>query len=177
VSRPGTRPTVRLRTVRSATELEQARTLFGEYGRSLGVDLGVEGFREEVRSLPDAYAPPRGELLLAFVETTAVGCVAVRPLSRDVGEMKRLFVRPGSRGLGIGRALVRRIAQTAREAGFRSLRLDTLPEMTSAAALYRSLGFEEIPAYRVSPFPGTRYFELDLVSPPRAATNRRGTNK
>src|SRR4051812_36150942 len=112
--------------------------LFREYAWSLGVDLSFQHFEEEVAALPGDYAPPRGRLLL-----TCDGCVALRPLTSDVCEMKRLYVRPDARGTGVGRALVQRVIDEARSIGYRAMRLDTLPSMTAAAAMYRTFGFRE----------------------------------
>ena len=142
----------------TAEHLALAAGLFREYAASLGIDLSFQGFENEVASLPGDYAPPRGRLLLAG-ET---GCVALRPLSDEICEMKRLYVRPTGRGTGLGRTLVQRIIEEARAIGYRAMRLDTLPSMTTAAAMYRSFGFHEIEPYRFNPVEGTKFFELEL---------------
>ncbi len=139
------------------------RTLMLEYAQSLGVSLEYQGFEEELRELPGPYAPPRGVLLIAWHGTDAIGCVGVRPAGDRVAELKRLYVRTSGRGLGAGRALTVAALEFAGEAGYTSMRLDTLPQMEQAQALYRSLGFREIDAYRFSPVPGTRFMEITLA--------------
>lgn len=162
---------------RSAEEIEAARLLFREYRAELGVDLGFQGFDEEVASLPGEYRPPGGELWLAVGDEGAVGCGGLRPFSPEVAEMKRLYVRPAARGAGVGRRLAQAIVTTARAADYRAIVLDTLATMAEAQALYRSLGFREIPPYRFNPLAGARYYRLDLDRAPRPVASPRGTDK
>lgn len=145
------------------TGVVQARRLFEEYARSLEVDLGFQGFAEELAGLPGNYSPPAGRLLLARCGDLVAGCVALRRLEPQVCEMKRLYVRPAFRGLGVGRMLAERIIQEAKGAGYQRMRLDTLPSMGAAATLYHEMGFVAIPPYRDNPVEGSAFLELDLT--------------
>lgn len=141
-----------------------AQTLFREYADALGIDLEYQGFAAELASLPAPYTPPGGALLIARVDKELAGCAALRPLGDGIGELKRLYVRPAHRQLGLGQRLVSAVIGAARQAGHRELRLDTLPGMASAQALYRRLGFVEIPPYHDKYLPDTRFFTLALQS-------------
>lgn len=138
--------------------------LFRAYAASLPIDLSYQGFDGELASLPGKYAPPAGALLIARDESgAALGCVAMRPLDEPgVCEMKRLYVAPEGRGMGLGRALAQAIIIAARAAGYQGMRLDTLSHMTEAQALYRALGFTEIGAYYDTPIENTVFMSLKL---------------
>jgi len=143
-----------------------ARDLFREYARAIETDLEYQGFAAEVASLPVPYVPPDGALLIAHAGADVAGCVALRLLDPHTGEMKRLYVRPAYRNLGLGKRLVEAIIRAARKAGYSELRLDTLPSMAAAQALYRQLGFVEIPPYNEAHLPGTRFYALSLAAKP-----------
>jgi len=157
-----------LRPARSAADIATAAMLFRAYADALGVDLGFQGFDAELAGLPGKYAPPKGELLLAeAADGAALGCVALRPFE-DEGfcEMKRLYVRPEARRLGVGHALVAAIIAAAETVGYREMRLDSLPSMAEAMALYRRFGFGEIAPYYHNPVAGTVYLALRLGGAP-----------
>ena len=144
-------------------DLAHVRALFEEYAAWLAVDLCFQGFAEELATLPGAYAPPRGRLYVAHNGAGLVGCIALRPLSEPgVGEVKRLYVRPGARGARLGEALVQRLLSDARAIGYRELRLDTLDFMRDARKLYERLGFAECSPYYHNPLPGTVYMSLAM---------------
>src|ERR1051326_7499709 len=140
-------------TIREATaaDLDQIRVIFREYAALVGSAICFQSFERELSELPGAYASPGGTLLLAEEDDRVAGCVALRQLNPVTGEMKRLYVRPAFRGLGLGRLLVERVIAAARTRGYERLCLDTLPRLHEALAMYRRFGFRQIPAYGDNP--------------------------
>jgi putative acetyltransferase len=136
----------------------EARRLVQEYAASLNVDLCFQNFAHELAHFEAEYSPPSG--LFFIVEGR--GCGGLRRFDEGVAEMKRLYVVPSARGLGVGQALAERIVDEARRLGYARLVLDTLPDMRAAQAMYRAMGFREIPSYRHNPVPGTLFLELTL---------------
>lgn len=153
---------MRLREASPVRDVNIVRSLFLEYGESLGFDLCFQDFDTELEELPGEYASPRGRILLAEEESEIAGCVALRDLGGVLCEMKRLYVRPGFRGRGTGRALAEEIVRIAKHEGYEKMRLDTLASMKTAIALYKSMGFGEIEPYRFNPICGAVYLELNL---------------
>ncbi|MEJ7687124.1 MAG: GNAT family N-acetyltransferase [Variovorax sp.] len=189
VSRPlplADAPDVMLVTPDEPAELEATQAIFRDYAQSLAVDLCFQNFDEEVANLPGEYEEPRGALLLALVATSderiaagapmlqrakgglahVAGCCALRPLDAadypNAAEMKRLYVHPGFRGLGLGRQLAEATLDAARSAGYACVLLDTLDDMESARALYEDLGFIDVPPYYHNPIAGSHYLKVDL---------------
>lgn len=153
---------IAIRTAEDRAGQETVIRLFREYASGLGFSLDFQDFEGELDRFPGSYARPRGVLLLAELDGEAAGCVGLRPLDLRTCEMKRLYVRPSCRGRGVGRRLAERVIEEGRSIGYHRMRLDTVPSMTEAIALYRGLGFSEIPAYRFNPVPGALFFELAL---------------
>ena len=160
-------PAIVLRRPVGAVEIAQTRAIFRDYAASLDVDLCFQHFDDELASLPGEYAAPGGHLLLAWVGDDLAGCGALRPIAdadyANACEMKRLFVRPGFRGLGLGRVIAEALIDEARRAGYSHILLDTLDDMEAARELYSSLGFEEIPPYYFNPIAGAHYLKADLT--------------
>ncbi len=144
-------------------DMDHVRALFSEYQEWLGVDLCFQGFEAELADLPGRYAPPSGCLLLAWDGADVAGGVGMWPLGEEgVCEMKRLYVRPPWRRHGLGRRLSEALVGESRRAGHKNMCLDTLGHLKEALALYRSMGFAEIPAYYDNPLDGVIYMELAL---------------
>ena len=158
-------PGITIREAVSPADLAHIRSLFFEYAESLNFDLCFQDFDAEMASLETMYAPPRGTLLIARVGGHPVaGGVGLRPLDDGYCEMKRMYVRPGYRGLKLGERLASAVIGKARDAGYRAMRLDTVADvMPHALALYRALGFREIAPYYHNPLSGAQYYELDLA--------------
>lgn len=155
---------------REASALRACRELFVEYQRELGVSLCFQGFERELDGLPGDYAPPRGALWIATVGPRPAGCVALRDLGGGDAEMKRLYVRPEGRGMGLGRALAEAAVERARALGYRGVKLDTLPWLAAALRMYARMGFVETAPYNDNPLAGVRFLALDLsgAAPPDA---------
>ncbi len=149
-------------TAQSEEDYREAAALLREYEAGLGIDLCFQGFPEELESLERMYGPPGGRFLLLRVGERTAGCVALRDSGGKTCEMKRLFVRPDFRGRGLGRGCAERIVLEAREMGYASVRLHTLPSMRAAMALYHSMGFREIAPYAENPVEGVVFMELGL---------------
>lgn len=159
---------VPIRSASTPSDFAQARELFEEYAAWLAIDLCFQGFAEELATLPGAYAPPHGMLMLSGPPDAALGCIALRPLAGTgsvqgaTAEVKRLYVRPAARGTGLGMRLVQTVIDGARAIGYRELKLDTLARMAEAHSLYANLGFRECAPYYHNPIPGAVYMSLAL---------------
>ncbi|MHB1392862.1 MAG: GNAT family N-acetyltransferase [Clostridia bacterium] len=153
---------VEFRHVKEEYMLEEVRQLFMEYAQSLDINLAFQGFETELKTLPGKYGPPDGVLILASVDSKGAGCIALRRISDDVCEMKRLYVRDEYRGLGIGKRLISMIIDEAKNLNYGYIRLDTLATMKDAQNLYLSFGFYDIEPYVYNPIENARFMELKL---------------
>lgn len=159
-------PNVEFRTPTTPDDFDRLKEVFLEYADGLGIDLAFQGFDDELQNLPGDYAEPRGALQMAWVNGVVAGCCAMRPLDTvdypNASEMKRLYVRPAFRRMGLGRQLAETILDKARAAGYDSVLLDTLNNMDSARALYQDLHFEDVPPYYFNPVEGAHYLRVKL---------------
>lgn len=159
-------PQIVISVAANPQDLPSVRSLIREYASALRVDLCFQNVEAELAQLPGDYASPRGALLVAKVNGEIAGCCALRPLDSvdyaEASEMKRLFTRPGFRGLGLGRQLVEATLDFARQTGYACVLLDTLSDMEAARELYENLGFEEIPPYYHNPIAGAHYLKVQL---------------
>lgn len=151
-----------VKIARTGKEFEDGCGLFRRYAQTLDLDLGFQNFPEELEKIDQLYNKPGGALLIAYKDEIAIGCVAVREQIPGTAELKRLYVHEDYRNYKIGRKLLDLSIGIAKELGYKSIRLDTLPNQTEAQRLYRSFGFYEIAAYRFNPVPGTVYMEKKL---------------
>ena len=149
---------IQVRVPTSANEFDQVRTLmraFVAWHRErhqqdlalIDAYFDAAAFEEELASLPGKYVPPTGQLLLATVDGTPAGCLAMREIDAGSCEMKRMFVYPEYHGRGVGRALGEAVIDAARTAGYRVMRLDTSIRQAEAQALYRRMGFRSTAPY------------------------------
>jgi putative acetyltransferase len=144
-------------------QIAEARALFLEYAQSLEFNFCFQSFEKELAELPGMYGPPRGALLLATVNDQAAGCCGLQNLEGHRCEMKRLYVRPHFRGVGLGGELVKRIIAEAVRLGYEEMRLETIEgKMDAAIELYRRFGFEQITPDRRYAGPGALYMSLEL---------------
>lgn len=161
-----TNRTIELLTPATPELLGATRVIFRDYAQSLGIDLCFQNFEAELAALPGEYAPPQGALLLALVDGEVAGCGAMRALAEsdyaNASEMKRLYVRPAYRKFGLGRLLAQALLDRGRQAGYSAMLLDTLDDMEAARALYRDLGFGDIPPYYHSPIVGAHYLKVNI---------------
>ncbi len=150
---------IQLIEVSSATDYQFAKVLFNEYADSLEFDLGFQGIEQEFMDLTKQYSKPQGAVILLKIDTKPVGCVGVRLFEDTICELKRMYLRDEARGKGLGKALLQKSFEVAKQLGYSRMRLDTIASMTSATQLYEKSGFYEIAPYRYNPMNGAKYYE------------------
>jgi GNAT superfamily N-acetyltransferase len=104
-------------------------------------------WQSELADLLGHYGPPHGAIMLALVDGVPAGCVVMRGIDLDVSEMKRLFVRPAFRGMGLARRMIDVLMGLSCKRGYAHLRFETGALQTESESLYRSMGFQCIPPY------------------------------
>lgn len=143
-------------------DYQVAKLLFKDYAEAINIDLSFQHFEEELRDIKKMYSPPEGGILLSKNEYEFTGCIALRKFEEEVGEIKRMFVKPPFQNFGIGKSLLERVLELAKNSTYKLVRLDTLNHMASAIHLYKQYGFYEIPAYYYNPISTVVYFEKRL---------------
>jgi ribosomal protein S18 acetylase RimI-like enzyme len=146
----------------TANDIPHVREMLREYVRWIGLDLAFQEIDAELDGLPGEYAPPRGAMFVAVEGERYLAMIALRPIDETAGEMKRLYVRPEAHGRGLARRLIARLCDEARRLNYSELRLDTLPKMGEAQALYESYGFVDIEPYYETPIAGTRFMSRKI---------------
>jgi GNAT superfamily N-acetyltransferase len=152
---------VRVHQAETNEDRAMVRELFWEYlewanthlNAEYGINFDIRAMLERDMTKLDVFLPPTGRLLLATRADRAAGLACMRKIREDIGEVKRMYVRPEFRRQGIGRALVKALIAEAQEIGYRTLRLDSTRFMEAAHSLYRSMGFDEIEPYAESEIP------------------------
>lgn len=149
--------------IEEGKELNVVRDLFREYEKELNEDICFQSFEEELKDPLKKYGPPTGDLLLAYWEDEIAGCIALTKMKEPGAcEMKRLYVKPSFRKNKIGRLLVEDLLNSAKERGYKLMRLDTFLKLQAAIHLYQQFGFRNISAYYNNPLPGVVYMEKEI---------------
>lgn len=154
---------VQIEIATNSSQYEIAKGVFIAYARFLDVDLGFQGFSQEMRMLPEMYGSPNGCLLLAKKDQEYIGAVGLREYEPNVAEMKRMFVYQEHQGIGAGNALIEAFINEAKALGYHSIKLDSLGVLDKALGLYRKYGFTEIEPYRHNPYADAIFMELSLL--------------
>jgi ribosomal protein S18 acetylase RimI-like enzyme len=149
----------------AAVDFDAVRTLLREYAAYLNASVGeehicLENYEKELSTLPAPYRAPGGVILLALVDAEPAGVIALKQMTplrsafpgERACEMKRLWVRPQFRGLGLGRLLSGRLIEEAAKREYTAIYLDTMPgTMQAANRIYTELGFAPVEQYTNSP--------------------------
>lgn len=136
-----------------------AKILFEEYAAAINIDLGFQHFDLELNSLEQMYGTPQGGIVFISEAGDPIGIVGIRKIDDVTGELKRMYVKPGHQGKGIGKLLIQHALQLAKDRGYIRVKLDTLKAMQPAISLYKQAGFYEIPPYYKNPNDTALFFE------------------
>ena len=151
------------RNAQSEKEFSNAMLLFQEYANSLNISLDFQHFDEELKVIGKMYGPPDGYLIVTYESDIPIACAAFRKIDEGVCEVKRMYVKPTHRKLGIADSLLNMLIEKATSMGYHLMRLDTLDTMIPAIALYKKYGFYKIDAYYFNPNENTVYMEKLLL--------------
>jgi putative acetyltransferase len=145
-------------------DFRKARNLFIEYANSLNFDLHFQNFETELKEIDIQYNKPSGGLILIIESLSGeeVGCAGIRRSEDKIAELKRMFIKESHRNKGLGKELIRKAIELAKDLGYEKIRLDTLDTMKPAMAVYEKFGFQQTGAYRYNPFENVRFYELTL---------------
>ncbi len=157
---------IEVKQAQNPEDFSTAKILILEYTAWLGIDLSFQNFDAEIATMPTTFGDPNGALFIVFYNNNPVGVAGIKRFSSHECEVKRMFVQPSSRGLGIGEILLSNCIESAKKLNYSKIKLDTAAFMKSAIKLYANHGFIEIPAYRDNPYEEAKFFELDLNKQP-----------
>lgn len=141
---------------------ERLKAVIREYVAWLDMDLSYRGFEQEMDRFDQIFTRPNGLFLMACSADAVAGCVGLLRHDASTAEVKRLYVRPGFRGLHLGERLITTLMDKAQSLGISRLILDAVPQTTVAQRLYESMGFQPMAPYYANPVAGTKFYSLAL---------------
>ncbi len=147
---------------KNADHFSAAGKLFREYAAGLNFDLSFQKFDQELNEINIQYDLPTGGLMLVRHSGVFIGCAGIRKFEDRIGELKRMYIQPDHRGLGLGKILLENVIELAKKRGYKYVRLDTLKNLASALHLYREFGFKDIEPYRFNPRNDVLYLEKQI---------------
>ena len=151
-----------IRRAKFPTDSPAVLSIWREFIANSPVNLDYQNNEDEFATFAEKYAAPKGCILLAETDGEIVGCVAMRQVTPSICEMKRLYVRPNSRGEHLGRKLAERLIAEARAVGYHEMRLDVQAKFLPARKLYAELGFVPAEPISFNPVPGASFLGLHL---------------
>lgn len=152
----------RVKRAKFPQDLDAVLAIYREYVSTTSADLAFQNNEQDFLQLAQTYSSPESQIFLCLNDKQILGCAAFKRYTKDICEMKRVYVRPQARGQGLGAKLVTQAVRTARAVGYKKICLDVLPEFEVAYRVYQSLGFKPHPPITQNPVLGTRYLALTL---------------